>query len=142
MHCRTQLPVTLTPQQQLACNARKWKGLTQSDQMGVLISLFAQIADVQLTCQNLQTLAAQYACLPPQSQLPALIYLAAQILAEGGGVGIGAGEVVTFSSGGVGTPPPFTPVVSATQFAGVSTGALATDSSTGQQWNYINGAWQ
>lgn len=134
-------PVTLTPQQQVACGARKWKGLTQTEQMGVLISLFAQIANVQLTCASLQTLAAQYACLPPQLQLPALIYLATLIQSQGGVSG-GAGEVVTFSSGGLGTPPPFTPTVSATQFAGVSTGAIATDTSTGQQWVFLNGAWQ
>jgi hypothetical protein len=133
---------TLTPQQQVACAARKWKELTQSEQMGVLISLFAQIANVQLTCQSLQALAAQYACLPPQSQLPALIYLASQIVAQGG-TGTGAGEVVTFNSGGLGTPPPFTPQINPTSFAGVSTGAIATDASTGQQWNYFPSiGWQ
>jgi hypothetical protein len=77
------LPITLTPQQQVACGARKWKGLTQTEQMGVIISLLAQIANVQLTCQNLQTMAAQYACLPPQSQLPAVIYLLTLIQSQG-----------------------------------------------------------
>jgi hypothetical protein len=137
------LPITLTPQQQIACGARKWKGLTQTEQMGVLITIFAELANMPITCQTLQTYAAQFSCLPPGLQLPALIYLASEILAAGGsGGGGGTGDVVTFSSGGLGTPPPFAPQVNATQYAGVSTGAIATDISTGRQWNFINGAWQ
>jgi hypothetical protein len=122
------LPITLTPQQQVACGAKKWKGLTQTEQMGVLISLFAQIADVQLTCQSLATLAAQYSCLPPQLQLPALIYLATQIIE-----GVTLENIQVFST--VGTPT-FSPPVSV---------AIALDNTTipGQvaAWVWQNSVW-
>jgi hypothetical protein len=134
------LPITLSPQQQLACNARQWMGLSQTQQMGALITIFAALANMPITCDALQAYAAQYACLPRNVQLAALIYLASQIVSAGGGTG--QGEVVTFSSGGIGTPPPFTPQITATAFPGVSTGAVATDTSTGQQWVFYNGIWQ
>lgn len=137
------LPISLTPQQQLACNGSKWKGLTRQQQMGALISIFAKIAGITVNCSTLEVLAAEYNCLPPQAQLPALIYLATQILANGGGGGGGTGDVVLFSSGGLGTPPPFTPTINTTAYPGVTTGAMATDTSTGQQWNYYPGVgWQ
>ena len=45
-----------------------------------LISLFANIAGVSVDCPTLNALAQQYACIPPQNQLPALLYLAVQIV--------------------------------------------------------------
>lgn len=65
-----------------SCGNRSWE-------MAVLIALFAQIAGVTVTCQSLQTLAAQYNCLQSQQQLPALIYLASQIIANQAPAGAG-----------------------------------------------------
>jgi hypothetical protein len=78
--------MTLTPQQQLACEARQiqqWLCRNQGLEMAVLIALFAQIAGVTVTCASLEALAAQFNCLPRQTQLPALIYLATQIVQNG-----------------------------------------------------------
>src|ERR1700691_1542425 len=57
---------------------------TRDQQMDILIGLFQQIAGVNYTCQQLEALALQYACIPRPLQLPALIYLATQILAASG----------------------------------------------------------
>jgi hypothetical protein len=115
---------------------------TQQLMVPTLIGLFAQLAGVNLTCEAAQQLASQYACVPPPQQLPLLIGLIINLINNGGIVGgAGVGEIVLYSSGGLGTPPPFTPQTNATSTPGVSTGALATDTSTGEQWVWYSGTW-
>lgn len=67
--------------------------------MDVLIGLFQQIAGVNYTCAQLSALAAQYACMPRALQLPALIYLATLIVANGPSGG-GGGSILS----GIGPP--------------------------------------
>lgn len=136
------LPVILTPAQRLACNGRRWMGLSQDQQMGVLITIFAEIAGMTISCETLEAAAAQYSCLPRQAQLPSLIYLATQIVQNGSTGGGGSGGVGNLFVGNFGGfPPSFTPVIVSTSFVGVSSGAIATDNSTGQQWVFYNGQW-
>ena len=80
----------MTPQQQLSCDAQNVCRRAKGDQtllMSALVGIFARIAGVNLDCPTLSTLAAQYACLERQNQLPALIYLATLIATNGGTAG-------------------------------------------------------
>lgn len=101
--------------------------------MAALIAYVANLTGMNIDCATLQAGANQFACIPRQDQLPALLFLLSQPIGYG---------VFLFSSGGLGTPPPFAPLVTSTQYSGISTGAVATDTSTGQQWNFVNGVWQ
>ena len=96
----------MTSQEQLSCNAKTVFNAfcgNQTQMMAALVAVFAQIAGISVNCATLQTLAAQYNCLPRQAQLPALIYLASQIVAA---------QIVPAGSGfafqGIGNPS-FTP---------------------------------
>lgn len=123
---------TLTIQQELACQARqieRWTRGNRSYQMSVLIALVANWSGQTLTCQALQTLAAQFSCLPPNQQLPALIALMNEVVSA---------QIVPPSAGFVyegnygGNPPPFTPQ---------NGSGVATDTSTGQFWVWWNNQW-
>lgn len=97
--------------------------------MSALVAIFAQIGGITVTCQTLQTLAAQFNCLPPSSQLPALIYLATQILANG------PGSTQVFSGPFGGVTPNFTPSVST---------ALLVDTTIPNDfafWAWANNTW-
>src|SRR5271165_1703705 len=122
--------MTLTQQQQLACQAaqiQKWLGCSQTSEMACLIAIFAQIAGISVTCAELQSLAAQFNCLQRQTQLPALIYLATQIIANQPPAGAG----FVFPAYG-GNPPAFTPSTAAARGVGQN---------TGRQWQWIDGTW-
>ena len=124
----------LTQQQQLACQAaqiQKWLGCSQTSEMACLIAIFAQIAGISVTCAELQSLSAQFNCLQRQTQLPALIYLAQQIVANQ--PPLGAGWIMNFTSNGTGAPPAFTPQSGA---------GMAYDTSTGIEWTYNGTGWQ
>lgn len=108
----------------------RWSRGNRSWLMAALIAMVAQLLGIQVTCDQLQANAQQFLCLPPNQQLPALIWLFAQIV-PGQIAPVGAGYVFAGDYGG--NPPPFSPT---------SAGAIATDTSTGQQWNWLNGAWQ
>lgn len=92
----------MTANEELACNARKVaKCLCFNPQleMSALIAVFYKLAGVSMDCATLNANAAQFACLPRQAQLPALIYLAnlivtSQIAPAGSG----------FVFGGIGSP--------------------------------------
>src|ERR1019366_2437233 len=107
--------MTLTPQQLLVCNSVQFKNEVlkifkcscvsggQTFEMAVLIAIFAQLAGIpNVTCTQLQAMAAPFACLQRQQQLPALIALASQIISlvpSGGGFvfsGIGSPVGVVF----------------------------------------------
>lgn len=78
------LPITLTPQQSLACAAKRGPcGLSNSQLMFSMIVILGKIANMPTDCASLETYASQYACLPPQLMVPAMIYLLAQIQAQG-----------------------------------------------------------
>ena len=129
----------LTPEQITVCNSQAFLGeirkaltCTRCDpafEMAVLIALFAKLAGVTVDCPTLEALASQYNCLPRQVQLPALIYLASQIVAL-----VPAGGGFVFAGYYGGNPPPFSPL---------SPSAIATDTSAGnRQWTWLNGVWQ
>lgn len=79
--------------QELLTNARCLEcGIPSGMQMAVLISLFAEIADVAADPQTLMDRAACWACVPTGAQLAVLISLAQDIVDNGGGGG-GTGGV-------------------------------------------------
>jgi hypothetical protein len=134
----------MTPTQELACGALRIERCLpgQDLQMAALVFLFAKIAGVT-DCNSIAAGAQTVSCLTRQQQLPALIWLASQILANIPVIATGPqgpagapGPVLTFSGNYGGNPPPFTPTVSAGQLA------IAYDSSTNQPWFFVNGAWQ
>jgi hypothetical protein len=100
--------------------------------MAALVYIFGTLAGMQLTCDQLEAAAATYACLPRATQLPALIYLASQIIANGGTGGGGATQVFSGNYGGYPNLPPFSPTVSA---------AIAIDTVDGNQTQWYNGSW-
>ena len=85
-----------------------------------------------ITQDQIAVLIADSACInsfiPPGFQLAALIYLASQIVANGG-TGTGSGATFDNYAGGA---PTFTPA---------SGTGLAVDTSDGTLWEYYNGAW-
>lgn len=135
--------------QQIACGALKIeRRIGHSCQMAALIYVFNAMGP-NLSCEQIEEGAQTMACLERQEQLPALIFLAAQILftaaigpqgpqgATGGPGPAGPpGPVLTFSGNYGGNPPPFTPAVAAGQLA------IAYDNSTNQPWYWVLGAWQ
>ena len=94
--------------------------------MAAIIYYLGQLTGVSTDCATLQAGAAQYACIPRQDQLPAMIYMLAQLL-SGNTVG---GFVFAGNYGG--NQPPFSPTTA---------GAVAIDSITGRQWQWSGGAW-
>ena len=129
--------MTLTPAQQLVCNPivgkiYRWSRGDRGVLMANVIALLAELTGQTMTCDQLKANAAEFNCLSPNAQLPAVIYLLSQIVSSQIAPS-GAGYVFEFSSSGSGSPPPFTPTTPA---------AIATDISTGQQWNWYNGVWQ
>lgn len=112
---------------QLVCRARQVQCClpTQCEQMSALVAIFAQIAGMPIDCATLATAAGQYACLSRQMQLPALIYLASQILNLGVNPQIFEGHYG-------GNAPPFSPVTPA---------GMAFDQDTGNVWNWYSNQW-
>jgi hypothetical protein len=143
--------MTLTSAQTLACGALKIECCLpgQNIQMAALVFLFGKLAGVT-DCPTIAAGAAQYSCLSRQEQLPALIFLATQILANlptiatgpqgpaGANGAAGApGPVLTFSGNYAGIAPPFTPTLAVGQMA------FAYDTSTNTPWYFpFGGAWQ
>jgi len=104
--------------------------------MLMLVWLFGQIAGVT-DCQTILNGAQTMACISRPQQLPALIWLAYQILNAKT-----AATASVFMGNYGGSPPPFTPIVNNATIAGAGqTTAIALDTSTGQLWSYFNGVW-
>jgi hypothetical protein len=108
--------------------------------MAALIALWVKATGTPMTCASLEALAQQYTCIDRALQLPALIGLAVTMQPGSGGGG-GPTQVFQFTSNGLGGAPPFSPVLGPSSVSGVSTGAIAIDYSTGEQFQWLNGAW-
>jgi hypothetical protein len=126
----------MTPIQTIACGALavECKLPGKDLQMAALVYLFGKIAGVT-NCNDILAGAQTITCLDRQQQLPAIIWLALQILNAGGGMGPPGpmGPASVFSGAYGGSAPPFTP----------STGAaIAFDTGTGQMWSFYNSQWQ
>lgn len=122
----------MTPQKQLACQARQiecWLP-DRGQQMSALLAIFVQLSNQPMTCASVQALAQQWACIPRELQLPALIALA-NSMQPPPPPPPAVQQVFNGNYGGI--APAFTPPFGA---------GLATDDITGQQWNYYNGIWQ
>lgn len=68
---------------ELVCQAqqiRKCLKCDQSLEMAALIAVFSRLANLPVDCATLNANAAAFACIERQNQLPALIYLATQIV--------------------------------------------------------------
>ena len=126
----------MTQTQQIACGALavECKLPGKDLQMAALVYLFGKIAGVT-NCNDILAGAQTMTCLDRQQQLPALIWLALQILNAGGGMGPPGppGPASVFSGAYGGSPPNFTPT---------SSGAIAFDTDTGQMWSWYNNQWQ
>lgn len=119
----------MNPGQEIACESiqiQHWLCKHPGMEMPILIALFAKLAGMTIDCPTLEANAAQYACLPRQTQLPALIWLANAIF-TGGGIG---GFVYGGDWGG--NPPPFNPP---------SQSAAARDTNTGNLWWWDGTQW-
>jgi hypothetical protein len=133
--------MTLTPQQEVACQARNLLHSLkrvppcelQSLLMGMLIYSILEVAGVSLTCEQLVAGGAQYACLPRQDQLPALIWA---IVNFGGGGG-GSGSVLS----GIG--PPASSSTPSIATPAQSTAIYFDTANPGQPnvWYWANNAW-
>lgn len=121
--------MTLTPQQQLICEATQIYRVFRGNQgmlMAALIAYVAQLTGMPIDCPTLQANAAQYACLPPALMLPALIWLMAN-----------------FQGGGNANPQVFTGVGSPVNVvAPAASSALYVDTSVPALWSWSNGVWQ
>jgi hypothetical protein len=131
----------MTQTQQIACGALavECKLPGKDLQMAALVYLFGKIAGVT-NCNDILAGAQTMTCLDRQQQLPALIWLALQILNAGGGMGPPgppgpAGPVLSISGNYGGLQPPL-PSLSPGQLA------VAQDTSTGQLWYFPYGATQ
>jgi hypothetical protein len=127
-HCGPRRPTSPTD----TCN------VSQEQLVWALVGIFAQIAGMTtpLTCAQVEALAANYQCLERRQQLPALIALAAQILAQGGVVppptpGFGQ-QIFAGNWNGFPNVPTLVPPVAA---------AIAFDVSDGSVWNWWNNGW-
>ena len=139
----------MTPAQQLACGALQIECClpSQNIQMAALVYLFGKLAGVT-DCPTIAAGAAQYSCLSRQDQLPALIFLATQILAKAtmgtpgptgpqgpAGANGPAGPLVMYNLNFSGQLPNFIPPVMSGQLA------INYDPSSGQLSYYSAGAW-
>ena len=114
----------MNPGQQLACESiqvQRWLCNHPCMEMPILIALFAKIAGVTMDCPTLESLAAQYNCLPRQNQLPALIYLATQILAA-----VPPPDYINYAGPPTQNPPAVQNIVVDVN---------------GQQWQYFGNQW-
>ena len=119
----------MTSIETLVCQAqqiRKCLGCSQDLEMAAIIYYLGLLTGVSTDCTTLNNGAAQYACIPRQSQLSVVIFLLSQLL-SGNTVG---GFVFAGNYGG--NPPPFSPL---------TTGAIGIDSVTGRQWQWSGGSW-
>lgn len=99
-----------------------------------IIALLANIAEINVDCPTLQGLAQQYACIPPQLQMPAMLYLLTLVVNSTAG----AGTIQVFS--GIGPPT----AQAATIATPAALNAIYFDNATPGQpnvWQWSNQAW-
>lgn len=109
------------------------RGTAQWFRLALLQTIANQVAPTVATDpQSLLSAANCYACYGNGSLADLMELALLSIIANNtNAAGPGAGGVFAGNYGG--NPPPFTPTTAA---------AIATDTSTGRQWNWFNGVWQ
>lgn len=123
----------MTDQRTLACQAEQiqcWLP-TRGQQMAVLIAIFGQLSGLPMTCESLQALAEQWACIPRDLQLAALIGLAVTMQPN-------TGQIQVFQ--GTGDPTTQAPVIATPNIAP----AIYIDVTTPTQvaiWNWNGQIW-
>lgn len=119
------------PQQQLACQAQqiaKCLNCNQTLIMAALISYVAQWANIPVDCNTLNANAAQFACIPRQNQLSALLWLFSQLTSTG--------QINPQMFSGVGSPVgTITPLANTAMYADV------TNPNQPVFWLWQNSTW-
>lgn len=105
-----------------------WQGFLTTEEMSLLIAAFLALLGLNPTVEQLETDAEEYACMAPQFQIPALIWVL--INATANVTPANGGRVYSGDYGAAGpTVDPPTP------------GAIGIDTVTRRQWQYSAGEW-